>query len=421
MMTTCASWRALTARFTGGPHETHKAQCCPHYPGPEPSTNSKPQSLAEIVWSGTMWDAIRAVWANPYVRLLILILGIIALYYLLQVTITVWSSFLLAFLLAYLLNPIVTWMEVNRLHRAVGVLLTVFVFLMLGALLWYMLITVAAQFSAFLAELPVLLERMQELPFLIGRMLDPSFGGMFQQAYVTLQGFYLWLSEDFVPSLGAAEGDGGTLLAQLIALIGGGVQLSIILVLTVYLLYKYPAYNRSFMSFFPVRYRAIVEELSVKASFAVGGYIRGQMIIAFFVGVMTWLGLTFLGIPMASALGLLAGVFNIIPFFGPLIAAVPTALIAATAGFGEVIGALLVLTIANQIDANILTPIVFSRTIEVDPVTIIVAILLGSALFGLVGAILAVPVAVFLKLVYKDYYLTSAWYQGDNRFHTPSE
>ncbi len=101
-------------------------------------------------------------------------------------------------------------------------------------------------------------------------------------------------------------------------------------------------------------------------------------------------------------LGVLTGVFNLIPFFGPIFVAVPTAIVAATVSWVHVAGALGLLLAINFLDGNVLMPLVYSRTVALDPVTILVAILFGAALFGLLGALLAVPFAAFVKIVYVE-------------------
>ena len=359
-----------------------------------------------------MVGALKQIWANPYVRVLVGLLVAVLIYLLLVRTQSVWASFLIAYLIAYLLNPLVSWFERRDFHRSFGVFIVVLLLLASLGLLWLLGVQLAAQLTVFTGELPTLISTVEELPYLISRQIDPSFGALFQQVFVTLQRLAQGIATQVLPSLESA-GAGGGVLAWVSTVGGGGFQAFIVFVLTLYLLYNYPHYSRSFLRAFPHRYRPGVEEIMGGVSFAVGGYIRGQLLIAVMVGVLTGLGLFLLGIPLAIGLGVVAGVANLIPFFGPVIAAIPTALFAFTAGFGSVLGALGVLILVQQIDANILTPLVYSQTIEIDPVTIIVAILAGSALFGVVGAILSVPVAAFLTLLYRDYYVSSRWYRSE--------
>jgi predicted PurR-regulated permease PerM len=366
-----------------------------------------------------MVRSFHVVWHNPYVRVLVAVVGIVVLYLLLRATQFVWSTALIAFLVAYLLSPIVRRMERRGLHRGVGVLVAGLTFLVLLLGLWALGTAIAAQVTAFAEELPRLVEALEELPFVFARFVDPSFGAVFQQVYMTSQVLAQGLATEVLPSV-AGAGAGG--LADVLATIMSvGMQITLVVVLSLYILYRYPLYGVSLLRAVPERHRGVVAGLAEKADYSVGGYIRGQLLISAVVGVLTGIGLTLLGVPLAIPLAVLVGVFNVVPFFGPIVVSVPTVMMALTVGLGEAVAALAVLVLVNQIDAHVLTPLIYSRTIELDPVTIVVSILLGLALFGLAGAILAVPLAAFLKLLYVDYYLTSAWYGRGARTPSPPE
>lgn len=347
------------------------------------------------------------LWDNPYLRLLFILLCLLAVYLFVSNTREVWVSLLVAYLLAYLLNPFVNLVS-KRFHRAIGVAAIVAALAGIGGLLWLLGLRIGAQFSSFALRLPGIIDTFQDLPYLLARRIDPGFGALFQQVYINLQSLSLYLTTQLLPRLTAA-GVGPT--DTLLALAGGGAQIGIIFVLTLYLLYNFPVYTRSFLRAFPHRHRPLVEDLVTTAGTSVGSFVRGQVLIAVCVGIMTFLGLSLARVPLALAIGVLAGIFNLIPFLGPILTAVPTLLLAMTQGSGTVIAALVVLVAVNQIDGHLLTPLVFSKLIALDPVTVIVAILIGAALFGFVGALLAVPVAAFLKVLYTSYYLDSSWYK----------
>lgn len=351
------------------------------------------------------------IWDNPYLRFIILALLLFALYSVLRDLQGVLIGFLVAFLLAYLLSPFVERVA-RRANRAAGVIAVVLVLLALLGLLWLLGIQISAQLSSFIVKIPMLIEILRELPFRAARLIDPHFGAIFQQVYLNLERLSRLLTEQFLPRLSSTpQGDGLITMQTLTRIAGGGAQIAIILVMTLYLLYNFPAYARSFLRAFPHRYRPIVEDLVSTAGVSVGGYVRGQIFIAFCVGVMVFIGLALLRVPLALALGVLAGIANLIPFLGPILAAIPTAFLGLTQSSAHMLGALAVLVIANQIDGHVLTPLVFSRVISLDPVTVIVAILIGSALLGFIGALIAVPAAAFLKVLYTSYYLESAWYR----------
>lgn len=362
---------------------------------------------------------VRVIWDNPFLRFLLLAAAVVAAYLLLRATTFVWGSFAIAFLIAYLLAPMVSFVERRGAPRGVGVMAAAGLFLVLVAGLWVLGTAIAAQLAEFAEELPRMMDTVEGLPFVIARFVDPSYGAIFEQVFLSTQLLALTLVEGVLPSV-ADVGEAG--VAGVLGQVGSvGMQVTIVLVLSLYLLYRYPVYGEAFLSAVPSRHRASFEALAEKASFSVGGYIRGQVLISAFVGIFAGIGLTALGVPLAPALGVLAGVFNIIPFFGPLLVAVPTAVLALTVSFGHLVAALAVLFLVNQVDAHVLTPLIYARTISLDPVTIVLSILTGLALFGLIGALVAVPLAAFVKLLYHDYYVGSSWYAAGGRPRVETE
>jgi predicted PurR-regulated permease PerM len=356
-----------------------------------------------------MRSALLTVWSNPYARLLLLVAALVVAYLLLRATVTVWSTVIIAFLIAYLLNPLVDRMERRGVHRGGGVAVAALIFFAVLLALYALGTAVAAQFNLVADRLPTLVEALEGIPFRIARFIDPAYGAVFEQVFLTTQVLALGLVEDVLPPV-ETVGSGG-LAAILAAVTGVGVQLVLVVVVSLYLLYRYPVYGGSLLAAVPARHRPFMADLARKADESVGGYVRGQILISVVIGSLAGIGLSLLGIPLAAALAVLVAVFNVIPFFGPIVASIPTLLIALTVGLGPALGALVVLVAVNQVDAHLLTPFIYSRTISLDPVTVVVSILTGLVLFGLVGALVAVPIAAFVKLLYVDYYLTSRWYR----------
>lgn len=145
-----------------------------------------------------------------------------------------------------------------------------------------------------------------------------------------------------------------------------------------------------------------------------GGYIRGQLLISVVVGLAISLGMAVLGVPFALGIGFLAGVFNIVPFLGPVIAFIPAALLALTLGWYQLGLTAAIFLGVNFLDGYVLSPFIFSLTIKLHPVVVLTAILIGASLLGFFGAIIAVPTAAFLTLLYEEYYLTSRWYDRED-------
>lgn len=358
------------------------------------------------------WRAFLEVWRNPYVRVAVALAVFAALFLFLRWSGRVWGTVVIAYLIAFVLDPVVLFFERRRLSRGPSVLIVTL--LILGTLvgLWFLGIQIAAQLSLFAEQVPALIEVIEEIPFLVARRIDGSYGTTFQQVFSNLYALEQDLTTRVLPSLGSVR-------ARVFERFGlwttTGIQIGAILVLSIYFLYSLPRYNRSILQAFPPRRRGAAQEVLEHLGTAVGSYVRGQLLIALIVGVLTGIGMAVLGVPLAAALGLLAGVGNLIPFIGPLLATVPAVVLALTEGWVTALLALGVLLLVQMLDANVLTPQVYARVISLDPVTVIVAVLFGALLLGVWGAVIAVPAAVFLTLLYRRYYLDSAWYRGEAR------
>jgi predicted PurR-regulated permease PerM len=135
-----------------------------------------------------------------------------------------------------------------------------------------------------------------------------------------------------------------------------------------------------------------------------GQWVRAQLILGITVGVFTFIGLTILSVTIdpifgryAILLSVIAGILELVPIIGPIVSAVPAVLLAATAGVEAVIAALVLYTLVQQVENNFLVPKIQGDAIELHPAAVIFAIIIGGALAGLLGAILALPMAAALR------------------------
>ena len=135
-----------------------------------------------------------------------------------------------------------------------------------------------------------------------------------------------------------------------------------------------------------------------------GQWVRGQLILGVTVGVFTFIGLTILSVTIdpvfgryAILLSVIAGILELVPIIGPIIAAVPAVLLAATAGVEAVVASLVLYTLVQQVENNILVPKIQGDAVELHPAAVIFAIIVGGALAGLLGAILALPIAAAIR------------------------
>jgi len=144
--------------------------------------------------------------------------------------------------------------------------------------------------------------------------------------------------------------------------------------------------------------------ISGKVSNVLGGYLRGQAVVSAATAVLVTIGLSAFGVPYALVLGLLAGVLNIIPWFGPLVAEVIAAIAAAFVDPWLALAAVLVIAGAQQVTDIFITPRVMSEQVDLHPLLVIFSLLAGAALAGFMGMLLAIPVAAIGKGLFVYYF-----------------
>ena len=360
-----------------------------------------------------MHEALRIVWANPYVKVLGAIVAVAVAVLVFRAVHPAGMLFLAAFGLAYIVSPLVDWLEQRGVLRAFGVALVVITLVAAG---WFasrmsinaigktitesedgIAFTEAA--SEWFVDLPANLERL--MPDVIQRMIAgplATFSDVLEQ-----------IGSMLAPH---AEGLTTALVGLLSGTVTGAFQVVLVLILTVYVLYDYHRFTAAFFAAIPNAYRDTVRSLAHTLDTAMGGYIRGQIVIAAAVGLMVFVGLTIIGLPLAGFIGLIAGLLNIVPFLGSIVPAIPALVIAIAGGWWQVVLVLLVFVLANQIDNHVLTPLILSRSTNLHPVTVILAVIGGFAFGGLLAAVLAVPVVAFLAALFEEHYKPSRFYRG---------
>ena len=133
-------------------------------------------------------------------------------------------------------------------------------------------------------------------------------------------------------------------------------------------------------------------------------FLSSQIIDAIIVGILATIVMSILKVKYAFLLGFMIGLFNIIPYFGAIVAVIISALITLiTGGLAQAIWMIVCVTILQQIDANIINPKIVGNSLEISPLLIIFSVTIGGAYFGVLGMFLAVPVAAVLKILINDY------------------
>jgi predicted PurR-regulated permease PerM len=176
------------------------------------------------------------------------------------------------------------------------------------------------------------------------------------------------------------------------------LNIIIVPVIVFYLLKDAEYFKKQSLLLLPKKHRTKAILLFRDIDNAFGKFIRGQIIVATFIGILTTTALTILDVKYAVFLGLFAGIANVIPYFGPLIGLIPTVIFALFDSVAKALYAGIAFIIIQQIESGILTPKIIGESVGVHPVYVILSLFIGGKLMGIVGMILAVPIYVAIKL-----------------------
>jgi predicted PurR-regulated permease PerM len=336
----------------------------------------------------------------------ILILGAIAVWALQKIKI-IFPPLVLALLIIYLLNPIIGWLQTKGVPRVAGTFAAYVVVLGSITLAIIALIPVVASqvsdlaergpefradFVSFVHSASQTVERRfgleidtTQVDCLLGTEEAPSVAECDEATQA--------LREEAGEQLGRLTEFGSSLLEALLAFVLAPL-------IALYLLIDLPNLSRSLLSLVPARHREEVVDVGGKVTRAVGGFFRGQLFVALIVGVLSSIGFRIIDLPFWLVIGAIAGFFNIIPLVGPYIGGGIGFLVGTVSG-GLSLGlkAALVELVVQQIDNHIISPNVMRRTVNIHPVTVMLALLAGGTLAGFWGVLLGVPTVAVGKIL----------------------
>jgi predicted PurR-regulated permease PerM len=303
----------------------------------------------------------------------------------------IFPPLILASALVFVLNPLIGRLNRRGVPRLAGVGLTYLAFVGFVSVLGLILFPLVQEQAENLSEkTPEIRERIE-------RWIDDR-AEDFEGTPLEFE------REDLDDALGSAD---TSLQDQLGKVADYGVKIfHVILILILapifafYLLVDLPSIKRNTEALIPEAARPEVMLIGRQVNAAVGGFFRGQLVVALIVGIMSSIALAIVDVPFWLLLGMVAGLFNIIPLVGPYIGGIPALLVALTTrepitGLWVVVA----MVVVQQIDNHFISPVVMHRVVKLHPVLVMLALLLGGTLGGFFGLLVAVPATAILKIV----------------------
>jgi predicted PurR-regulated permease PerM len=306
------------------------------------------------------------------------------------------SPFIVGLMLVYLLDPPVERLSRLRVPRWLSILL---VYLVVVVAVWqavaFTIRPLVEQVRTFVADLPGFLARLEAL--YRGLDLPPQLREAVDHWLAQIQQGGGIDPSVLLPFVNVTAGVVSALFGYLI-----------IPVWVFYLLKDRQQLTEAFDRSLPAEWRTDIWNVIRIIERVFSQWIRGQLFLGVAVGVATFVGLILLGATIdpifsrfALLLALVAGVLELLPIIGPIIAAVPAILLAATAGPQEAVAALILYTVVQQLENNILVPKIQGNAVELHPSAVMFALVMGGAIYGLLGAILALPITAAGRDVYR--------------------
>ncbi len=176
-------------------------------------------------------------------------------------------------------------------------------------------------------------------------------------------------------------------------------------VLSFYFIKDREYFKRIILSLIPSKVRGPTHKMATEISKILNRFIRGQLLLATIVGILTTIGYMIIGLPYAAVMGLFAGIFEIVPYLGPVLGAIPAGIIAILHSPSKLLASIMVMVIVQQLESNIFTPKIMGDHLGMHPVYIILSLWLAGASFGIAGMFFAVPAVLILRVLIKNLYL----------------
>ncbi|MGI6685000.1 MAG: AI-2E family transporter [Bacillota bacterium] len=341
-------------------------------------------------------------------KLILLILSIIllllALLFLYRIR-GIIIPFFLAALLAYILLPPVEFLIKRKIPMTYAIILVYLTCTgMVAILVLYIFPGIFSELNKFAAEIPEYAQSIQsslrewqqtyskfDIPDSIRQIIDENIFSIEEKIIDMVRNW----------------------AALFIGLFSYTFSLIILPILTYYFLKDHELITKKIVSVLPPKYREELLNLWAMINVVLRRFIYGHLTVALIVGILTGVGLNLIGVKYAVTLGFIAGVADIVPYFGPIIGAVPAICLALLQSKKLALYTALVMFIVQQIESSVISPKIISGSVGLHPLIIIFVLLLGSYLFGIWGMLVAVPLTAVLRILINYLYQKAVGYRID--------
>lgn len=327
---------------------------------------------------------------NITMATVIKIILILALLYFLILIQDVLAVLFVSLIFSSAVDPWVDWMQKRKIPRAFGVLFIYLIaFTIIGVTIYLIIPPIANEVGELSDNFPKYVEKI-------------SSGITVLKDYSIQHGILDNIKNNLGSFSTNLQKAAGSIFSTVTGIFGGIFSFFLVLVMTFYMVVEENAIKKLVWSLAPAQHQPYVMQLVNRMQKKMGLWLRGQLILSFVIFILTYIGLSLLGVRYALVLALVAGITEFIPYLGPMIGAIPAVLLAF---LQEPIMALFVIIlymIIQWTENNILVPKIMQKAVGLNPIISIAVLLMGFKVAGVVGAILAIPVATAISVFVQD-------------------
>lgn len=288
------------------------------------------------------------------------------------------------------IDPWVDWLQKRSIPRVLGIAIIYAILLgVIGVSIYLIVPPIINQFGQLVNDLPSYIERLNGY---LSSFRDYTSG-------------YDWvdnIKNSFSDSFSSLPSATGSIFSTIFNFFGGLFSVIIILVITFYMLAEENSIRKLVWSVTPVQKQKYVMDVLSRMQKRIGLWMRGQLILCVTIFILTYIGLTILGVKYALILAIIAGFTEFIPYLGPVLGGIPAVFLASSQSSTLALFTIILYVVIQQIENNFLVPKIMQKTAGLNPIISIVVLMIGFSLGGVLDALLAIPVATAGMVLVED-------------------
>lgn len=337
-------------------------------------------------------------------KAMLVVIGVLVSSYLLYQISGILIMFFIAFFIAAALDPLIDFLQVKKIPRALGILLVyIMIFLLVALLISYLLPLIAQQLFSLAGTINDFILKLSQTPTVnlpFGEQIKPFVEELYRTVDIKVVAEQLQNSLQLISS--QLLNLGGNLWSIIIQVSNGLFNFILIVILVFFMTVDEKSIENFCVSIFPVRFTPYITKRLEMVKMKIGEWIRGQLMVSVVAALISFIGLAIAGVEYSLLISIITGICMIVPVFGRVVAAVLVLPIVLNQSPALALFLILYYFGISQVENNILVPLLMNKAVGLSPIIIIFALLVGFQFMGVLGLILAIPIATIVAIFAKD-------------------